>query len=98
MNSYQKLKMQLEEAKTELIEKQRIINIFKNAITICEKTEMPRFDPKANNNFDFVVRQTIAIQKNRTDELIKRELTNWVINNIDKEVIERWLKYVKKED
>ena len=97
MNSYQRLKMRLVETETKLIETQRIVDMFKNAITIVEKTDTPTIEPKSNeNSIDFAIRQTIAVAQNRTNELVKRELTNWVINNIDKETIKRWLKNGKE--
>lgn len=80
MTSYQKLK-----AKCQKLQSQ--VDIFKNALTIA-RTE-PQMQMKPDGNFCLTC--SYQIIENKIDYETQLKLTHWVINNIDKKIIKKWL-------
>lgn len=80
MTSYQKLK-----AKCENLQSQ--VNIFKNALTIV-RTE-PKMEIKPNG--DCFLTSGYRIIENKIEYEARFKLTRWVINNIDKKLLKKWL-------
>lgn len=80
MTSYQKLKV-----KCQILQNQ--VDIFKNALTII-RTE-PKVEIKPNG--ECVLKSSYQIIENKIDYETQVKLTHWVINNIDKKIVKKWL-------
>ena len=88
------LKTKLELAKSDIDYLSEDLEMFRNALTRVETHETQIFPARVDGDdlFNFHLKEQMVIIQNSASQAIREELTNWVIKNIDKETIERWLK------
>lgn len=88
MTSYQRLK-----AKCEYLQSQ--IDIFKGALTVVRQ-EPQMVEDISKDSLSYAVKMQYAIIENEINEEMKKRLNHWVVENLDKKTIMRFLEEKKR--
>lgn len=67
-----------------------VLETFKNSLTVERMPPKP-FDPNEEFNFDSYIQYIIKYNTYIFDKNIREKLTQWIIDNIDKETVRKWL-------
>lgn len=68
-----------------------ILETLKNALVVERMPPKP-FDPNEEFNFDSYIHYIVKYNTYIFDKNIREKFTQWIIDNIDKETVRKWLK------
>ena len=95
MNSYQKLKQNIESLKLEIYRLEKELHLFKNVLTFVD---CPKVIRDENKNIITFESRYVCMATKILDEAAKKELTRWVATNLDKTSVMALLSLREKYD